>query len=54
MKHSQPDNAEQGYKCSRCGGMFANHDEEQVKCPFCAMLCDAATCKVITTSNEDY
>ncbi|WP_198003954.1 hypothetical protein [Thermosinus carboxydivorans] len=54
MKSSQPDNAEVGYKCSRCGGMFASSGEHIVRCPFCAMICDEAACRVVETSNEEY
>lgn len=55
MKHSQPDNTEKGFKCSRCGGMFGDHGvEAAVKCPFCAMICDETTCRVVQTSNEEY
>ncbi|WP_312518621.1 hypothetical protein [Anaerospora sp.] len=54
MKDRQPDNTETGFKCSRCGGMFGDHGEQVVHCPFCAMICDEAKCRVIQTSNEDY
>jgi len=54
MKDRQPDNTEKGFKCSRCGGMFGDHGEQVVHCPFCAMICDEAKCRVIETSNEDY
>jgi uncharacterized C2H2 Zn-finger protein len=54
MKERQPDNAEPGYKCSRCGGMFGHEGEDTIRCPFCSMICDDASCRVITTSNEDY
>lgn len=54
MKNSQPDNTEHGYKCSRCGGMFGDHGEDRVQCPYCAMLCDETSCRIVETSNEDY
>ncbi len=38
---------EQGYKCSRCGGIFEAYGEDTIRCPFCAMLCDEVKCRVI-------
>jgi len=49
-----PDNAENGYKCSRCGGMFGSHAGEVVRCPFCGMLCEEISCRVVDFSNEEY
>lgn len=48
------DNAETGYKCSRCGGMFGSHDSPVVRCPFCNMICDETSCRVVDFSNEEY
>ena len=50
----RPDNAEAGYKCSRCGGMFGSHAEAVVHCPFCGMLCEETSCRVVDFSNEGY
>lgn len=54
MEPVKADNAETGYKCSRCGAMFGAHGGEQVQCPFCAMVCDDASCRVVDMSNEEY
>jgi len=54
MSNDRTDNTEAGYKCSRCGGMFASHDESTVRCPYCAMLCDETACRVVDASNEEY
>lgn len=54
MNSARPDNAETGYKCSRCGGMFGSHGEETVNCPFCGMLCEETSCRVVDFSNEEY
>lgn len=51
---TRADNTEISYKCSRCGGMFARHDEDVVRCPYCAMICDETTCRVVDASNEEY
>jgi len=48
------DNTEVGYKCSRCGGMFSSHAEEVVRCPYCAMLYDETSCRIVDSSNEEY
>lgn len=48
------DNAEAGYKCSRCGGMFGSHKTDVVCCPFCGMLCEETSCRVVDFSNEEY
>lgn len=54
MNDTRPDNAETGYKCSRCGGEFGSHGSETVSCPFCGMLCEETSCRVIAFSNEEY
>ena len=54
MKERQPDNAEHGYKCSRCGGTFGDEGKSVAHCPFCSMICDEATCRVVVSSNEEY
>lgn len=54
MNSARPDNTEAGYKCSRCGGMFGSHGEETVNCPFCGMLCEETSCRVVDFSNEEY
>jgi hypothetical protein len=28
--------------------------DETVHCPFCGMLCEEATCRVVDFSNEEY
>lgn len=48
------DNSEAGYKCSRCGGMFGSHAVSTVNCPFCGMLCEETSCRVVDFSNEEY
>jgi hypothetical protein len=48
------DNAETGYKCSSCGGMFGSHAAAVVRCPFCSMLCEETSCRVVDFSNEEY
>lgn len=48
------DNAEPGFKCSRCGGMFGSHERMIVHCPFCGMLCEETSCRVVDFSNEEY
>lgn len=59
----QPDNAECGYKCSRCGGVFdsaapgdagAASTGGVVQCPFCGNLCDAVSCRLTVFSNQEY
>lgn len=52
--NERADNAETGYKCSRCGGMFGSHAEKVVHCPFCGMLCEETSCRVVDFSNEEY
>ena len=54
MSCSKPDNAEPGYKCSRCGGMFESRVGETVGCPFCGMICEETSCRVVDFSNEEY
>lgn len=54
MSDTRPDNAETGYKCSRCGGEFGSHGSDTVSCPFCGMLCEETSCRVIGFSNEEY
>ena len=48
------DHTEEGYKCSRCGGLFVSHGEHTVLCPFCCMICDEIKCRVVEMSNEEY
>ncbi|MBP2655594.1 MAG: hypothetical protein H6Q73_3163 [Firmicutes bacterium] len=46
MNNNRPDNAELGYKCSRCGGMFGSNEVETIHCPFCGMLCEETSCRI--------
>lgn len=58
----RPDNAESGYKCHRCGGVFAAPPAAanaavtggMVQCPFCGNLCDPDSCRLTVFSNEEY
>lgn len=54
MRIERVDIAEEGYKCSRCGGVFASHGEHTVRCPFCSMICDELKCRVVEMSHEEY
>lgn len=59
----RPDNAEKGYKCHRCGGVFEAPPAatnagiaagDMVQCPFCGNLCDPVSCRLTVFSNEEY
>ena len=54
MVGGKTENAETGYKCSRCGGMFGSNETTTVHCPFCGMICDETSCRVVDFSNEEY
>ena len=54
MLNERVDHTEEGYKCSRCGGMFASHGDYIVRCPFCAMICDEIKCRVVESNIEEY
>lgn len=54
MLNERLDNAEEGYRCNRCGGMFSSYHDNIVRCPFCSMICDEVKCRVIETNNEEY
>lgn len=54
MLNERINDAEEGYKCSRCGGMFNSHGDYTIRCPFCSMLCDEIKCRVAENSNEEY
>lgn len=45
---------EDGYKCSRCGGLFGSSVDYTVRCPFCSMICDEVKCRVAEMSQEEY
>jgi late competence protein required for DNA uptake (superfamily II DNA/RNA helicase) len=44
---------EDGYICSRCGGMFATYPYNVLQCPYCAMLCDEVACRIIGSASEN-
>jgi uncharacterized C2H2 Zn-finger protein len=54
MLNERADNIESNYKCSRCGGMFGSQNENIVRCPFCAMICDEIKCRVMESSYGEY
>ncbi|MDI6872573.1 MAG: hypothetical protein QME79_14715 [Bacillota bacterium] len=49
-----PDNAEETFKCARCGHMFASEGRREAACPQCGFVCTAQTCAVVGASNEGY
>lgn len=49
-----PDNAEENFKCARCGHMFGKEGQEKATCPMCGHVCDERTCAVVGASNEEY
>lgn len=49
-----PDNAEETFKCTRCGHMFGREGREKASCPQCGFVCTTESCPVVGASNEEY
>lgn len=49
-----PENAEESFKCSKCGLLFSRGRENSKKCPVCGHLCTLNTCSSLGASNEEY
>ncbi|MGE5553866.1 MAG: hypothetical protein ACM3XZ_08105 [Betaproteobacteria bacterium] len=49
-----PDNAEEAFKCARCGHMFGKEGRTQAACPRCGFVCSEQTCPSVGASNEEY
>ncbi|WP_378950711.1 hypothetical protein [Pelosinus sp. sgz500959] len=54
MLNERASDIEEGYKCSRCGGMFGSCGDYTVRCPFCSMICDEVKCRVVEMNHEEY
>ncbi|MBP2646006.1 MAG: hypothetical protein H6Q75_1446 [Firmicutes bacterium] len=54
MMDDTPGNVECGYKCSRCGGVFGSHEVSTVHCPFCGMLCEETSCRVMDICPSNF
>ncbi len=50
----KPDNAEESFKCAKCGYSFSRGTQRQKKCPSCGFVCTVETCPSIGASNEGY
>lgn len=54
MLNERLEDNEEGYKCSRCGGMFGSQGDSTIRCPFCSMICDEVKCRVAEMTTEEY
>ncbi|MBP2652201.1 MAG: hypothetical protein H6Q74_3026 [Firmicutes bacterium] len=52
MFNDFPDSLEFAYRCSRCGGMFGSNETHTIHCPFCGMLCEETSCKIMDLDNK--
>lgn len=50
----KPDNAEESFKCNRCGYTFSRGLSREKKCPSCGFTCTVDSCQSLGVSNEEY
>ncbi|GAW91217.1 hypothetical protein [Calderihabitans maritimus] len=48
------DNAEDSFKCARCGNTFPIYGNSPARCPICGFQCTAETCSPVDASDEGY